>query len=266
MKARLRFLLITLLLGGIVYSLPAQSTAKLTPMEDVVYKTDGSILRGKIKYQNDDNVTLEILGGSTWVIKRSDILKITLEKANLKARKIRRPRGEISYKTKGYYNLSEFMLLVGDYGTFSLHTINGHQFNPHLAVGGGVGLSFWEEGFTLPLFVDVRGDLLKDKPITPHYYVEGGYALPLSKAERYLGWRRNGNIVDDKVIGGPLYGGGFGIRINTPSQISWLITAGFNHQEIEIRYKEQFWQEDNFRNIVQTFTHNRIALRLGIMF
>ena len=244
----------------------AQQNSTLKTLEDVVYKTDGSTLRGKIIVQNDETVTIQILGGSRFVIPLTEISKVTQEKPlqRVVARTLR-PRKETTYKEKGYYNISEFSLLVGDFGTFGLHTVHGYQFDQRLAVGGGVGLTFWEQGYTLPLFVDVRGDLLKNTPVTPHFYAQGGYGIPLSKAERYLGWT-NGNITNDKAIGGPLYGLGVGIRIHTPSHISWLISAGFNHETIELQYQEQWWREDTPRNVVQTFTHNRIALRLGIMF
>lgn len=49
--------------------------------EDVIYKTDGSILRGHLIEQDFENglYKLQILGGSIFVIRRDDISKITKE-------------------------------------------------------------------------------------------------------------------------------------------------------------------------------------------
>lgn len=52
-----------------------------TPLEDVVYKKDGSILRGTIIEQDFDKklIKLEIYGGSIFVIPQADINKISKE-------------------------------------------------------------------------------------------------------------------------------------------------------------------------------------------
>lgn len=77
-------------------------------------------------------------------------------------------------------------ILFAEDVSFEALTIHGYQFNPHLFVGGGVGINFYSspsgpntsrEGGFIPIFADVRGYLLKGK-ISPYADAKIGVLMP----------------------------------------------------------------------------------------
>ena len=101
-----------------------------------------------------------------------------------------------------------------------LQMINGFRFNRFLALGGGVAIDIPPNGPVMPIFLDVRGDVLKAQ-ITPHYYAHAGYTQPI-----YGGGGANSWKVDNKITGGLMAAGGAGIRIHTRGNLSYTVTAG----------------------------------------
>ena len=66
---------------------------------------------------------------------------------------------------RGFFDLG-YTIGTGDYDDASrleLSTTHGYQFNPHFFLGAGVGVTYWHDMdyVGLPIFVDVRADILK---------------------------------------------------------------------------------------------------------
>jgi len=97
---------------------------------------------------------------------------------------------------RGYRGFAEetFGLAIGSSGGdvnqckySELSTTHGYQVTPYMFIGAGFALEFygngreWEEGFTLPIYGDVRFDFL-NKRITPFFDIRAGSSVVGIKA------------------------------------------------------------------------------------
>jgi hypothetical protein len=62
---------------------------------------------------------------------------------------------------------------------FGFTTINGYQINENFVIAGGTGLSFYNGGMLVPLFLDFRYRF-NINPITPYFFADGGVLLDFS--------------------------------------------------------------------------------------
>ena len=62
---------------------------------------------------------------------------------------------------------------------FGFTTINGYQINKNFVVAGGTGLSFYNGGMLVPLFLDFRFRFNVSQ-FTPYIFGDGGFLLKLS--------------------------------------------------------------------------------------
>lgn len=105
-------------------------------------------------------------------------------------------------KPRGLYNNTSFAIVSERGNLFSgMQTIFGYKFNPHLGVGGGVGIerfsklptySYYTGNFTLmPLFAEVRYTVLKTR-FTPVIALQGGYKVlintPTTQMDEWMEW------------------------------------------------------------------------------
>jgi cytochrome c biogenesis protein CcdA len=171
-------------------------------------------------------------------------------------------------KSKGYYNHSQLGFLTGSVSVppwwgigptlrmthLSLQSTNGYRWKPWLATGLGVGLSLYPQGTLLPVFAEVRSDLLK-RALTPHFYAQAGYSFAL-KSTSDNDWRR-----EHRVKGGIMLDVGTGIKINTRSGFGYTFTAGYRVQQ-----SEESYLVNSDTRIEQLNVYQRISLQAGIMF
>ena len=149
-----------------------------TNKQEVVYLKNGGIIRGTIlEYIPNQKLIIKSDANNTYTFDATEIDRIEQEAAPTKRR-------DVSIKQSGYYNVTQVGIALGktdiewqqDPLNATLRTINGYQFSPRLAVGLGVGLDWYPEYRTYPIFVDVRGDVLPTAKVTPIYYANVGYA------------------------------------------------------------------------------------------
>lgn len=236
-------------------------------MQDVLYLKDGSIIRGRlISYEATGKVRVEIIGKNVLVFDAEDVARRTFE-ARPKEKRNRMERLPVNYKYRGYYNLTQLGMLLHNPNnwrytqqespqSFNLQMVNGYRFNRFVQTGLGLGLSFFQRGYTMPIFAELRGDILKSE-ITPHYYFSGGYSIPL-----YNGDDLYSEDANPEIVGGLLADVGVGIKVNTPGQVSWVLTAGYRIQQSEHRYIDPW----SLARVVESYTHRRLSVQLGMMF
>ena len=105
---------------------------------------------------------------------------------------------------RGYFGMVEagegFVMSTNGVYRTSLHVINGYRIFPQLSVGLGVGLKMFHGGrpavldgvhddglhngkteVSLPLFVHVRTDILKNAKVSPYIALNAGYNFALNK-------------------------------------------------------------------------------------
>lgn len=90
-------------------------------------------------------------------------------------------KGQTEIKESGYTNITEanFGLGLGLYRydySYGIQTINGYLFNPHFSIGFGIGIDKYKYLTTIPLFIDLRANILKKKT-TPLISTAIGYSL-----------------------------------------------------------------------------------------
>ncbi|MCX6287552.1 MAG: hypothetical protein NTY96_10600 [Bacteroidetes bacterium] len=105
-------------------------------------------------------------------------------------------------KPRGLYNNTSFAIVSERGNVFSgMQTAFGYKFNPHLGIGGGIGIerlsnlptySYYTANFTfLPVFAEVRYTMLKTR-FTPVIALQGGYKVlintPSSQMDEWMTW------------------------------------------------------------------------------
>ena len=105
-------------------------------------------------------------------------------------------------KPKGLYNNTSFSVVSGRGNLFcGMQTVFGYKFNPHIGIGGGIGIerftdlptyAYYKANFTfLPVFAEVRYTVLKTR-FSPVIALQGGYKalinIPSSQLEEWMKW------------------------------------------------------------------------------
>lgn len=160
-------------------------TASAQEYEDVIYKRNGSFVRGTIMGRGAGRtVQIQTRDGKVFAIDRDDISKIAREKAapdSLQSVSSDFPWPKFN-KPKGYLGLVQ--LSGAEVGVqaaasrYSLTMVNGYRFFPQFAIGFGTGISFTEvyQEFMVPVFLHLRSDFL-DRKVSPYVSVNAGYNI-----------------------------------------------------------------------------------------
>lgn len=234
------------------FLIPWFCSAQEATFVDVIYLYDGSRLKGEIVDKDaSENVTIRILDGSTLIIPKQIIQSTQRFSTN----KIFLP-GWQTIRSKGVYTLLQIGInfarsdrdwAAATVGANIFHLSLGKQFNPHLAVGAGIGLDKIEYEF-IPLYLECRGDMLK-KRFSPHYALRVGYGF-----EADLFDLEEGN----DVKGGLMIHPALALRIATRQQKNILLEMGYQFQYAR--------RTSDFRNGVDRLLYRRLSLRLGWLF
>lgn len=221
----------------------AQNTT--IPPQTILLK-DGSFLKGTVLEESTEGqLRIALKSGHEIEIPYLLVEKI---RDNL-AEEIMFSNGS-SIKTKGFYQVVQFGLLPG----FSDETEEqllwgltgrysaGYRFHPLLAVGGGMGLDYYNQ-FMIPAFVEARGYLF-EKAVSPYYSLSGGYSFPLQFRQ---GWieRKGGLMVNPSI----------GLRIARKKSV-FNIGVGYQLQKVTLH-------SNNWQITTDRITYRRWALHVG---
>lgn len=161
---------------------------------------------------------------------------------------------------RGIFHAAEMGLQIGDNqnggsSTFTIHTVNGYVFSPHLMVGVGVGLDHFNGIRTLPLYANVRGIII-DRKVSPFYFagVGGSWAWPAN---------RGTGITYERSEGGLFAHGGLGYQINL-ARSALFLAGGYKIQQTDFAYNFEGWQSETF--IEEKRMIRRATVTLGFTF
>jgi len=225
-------------------------------MQDVVYLKNGSVLRGQlVNGQNTGKVAIQIIGNNLFVFDAAEVDKITQEPK----------RTPLDPKKRGFANTTELGLFAGGGNSspaLSLTTVNGYTVNPYATAGIGTGIQFWWDLYQangwyyysnttkiIPMFADVRGDLLPGNRITPLYYARVGYGFAITPDEA------------DNTRGGVMFSAGAGFKIRGAENLGWFLAIGYHYQKNYSEYP--VWDGTVIKTDLRL---RRIALQTGISF
>ncbi len=135
-----------------------------------------------------------------------------------------------------------------------VHTVNGYHFSPHLGVGLGVGIDWYDPIYVLPVYVSVRGAITKWK-VSPYYFANAG---------RSRGWASDSDelFTDLRARGGWMLHAGVGYQINL-NRSALLIHVGLKSQQTEMDYRQPWWGPDS--EVEEKRTYRRVSLGIGFM-
>lgn len=109
------------------------------------------------------------------------------------------------------------------FGQFQL--VNGIQYNAWF-YGLGIGIDYYGDKRTVPLFLDVKADLKKANK-TPFVYADAGYNFS---------WLRDGDKMDFwgtdyKTRGGLFYETGLGYKFTLKNKMAFGLSAGYSFKQ-----------------------------------
>jgi len=224
-------------------------------MQDVIYLENGSKIRGKILEKKENTVKIQLSGGTEFVFEMDEVKEITSEPTF-------KPKAQFVTKDKGYYNVTELGFMVGDDNGWltsggSIVTINGYQLSPYLGLGIGLELDNYFENLFTPIFVDIRGDVLKNNKVTPFYYGGLGYGFLVTGNNR-ANWQERGGIY---------YNYGLGLKVRGRRHSSWIFNIGQQTQNYQSTFTVlgNNWNRGD-RTEVTKIWYNRIVIKSGVYF
>ena len=190
---------------------------------------NGTIIRGEIVEKNDSLIKIQTIDGSVWSY-RIDELEST------------QPYSPDWHNTK-FYNSTTIGIMPSNDPGVSFQIVNGYVLNQHWNFGFGIGLeSLGWDGY-VPLFLEAKYNLGKQKS-TPYFSVMAGYDLSLDN-----GFKNGGFTTGVK----------FGLDNFFTPHIG--ITTNIGYRYAYLREEKSWW--DDF---VQIREVNRLEFRLGLIF
>ncbi|MEX0967453.1 MAG: hypothetical protein WD077_09455 [Bacteroidia bacterium] len=229
-------------------TISAQSGGKV---QDVVYLSDGSVLRGEVIQEDSAGVLKIRMGdGSIWAVSASNVDSVREEKF------WQEPK-PFDFRSPLYHIIRLGFLLGSNHDNatssgWSFRLINGYEFRHWAKAGIGAGLDVYPNYLfsyaIIPLFLDIRGTLLPEAN-TPFYALQVGYGSVLG--DRSADYRDKGGLTA---------GGEIGMRVGMGPEAAFIIGLGYSHQRASAT--EEFWngvREYDFR-------FNRYAIKVGFEF
>jgi hypothetical protein len=257
MTMKKSLILLLLILPGII------SFAQNVQYEDVVYLKNGSIIRGMI-IEQIPNQTLKIqtVDRNVFVFQFEEIEKITKEEVPPGAFPgYHSGTGGVNksmIKEKGFESTFEFGLgglLEWGSPALGLYVIAGYRFVPQFVLSGGAGIEFYEDRSMLPLFVNVRTDLVKAR-VTPFFAANAGYAFGWVSYDEGSDW------------GGMFVEPNFGVRFNFNPNFAMNLSTGIKFQRAreDYYYYEPYYPPGAPENYTYTETFKIFLFKVGFSF
>jgi hypothetical protein len=173
------------ILLGLIIIISGRLYAQNSTYQEVVYLKNGGIIRGIIIEQiPSEKLKIETKDGNVFVYTYSEIEKITKEynsnddeenEDEYMDRKSNRKKQNEDYLTSGYFNATEIVMSIGigkSEGSYSqknnsqffgLRTTHGYQVSQHFIFGFGTGIIIGNYDSYIPLFLDMRIPMGRNK-------------------------------------------------------------------------------------------------------
>ena len=229
-----------LIMGGSLY---AQSK------EDVLYLSNGSILKGKvIENISGDKITIKIVGNNIIVVPDSLIKMLLLNQAIPAKERVNMASPVEMTSIANFYGGSQ------NSGGFTF--ITAYRFPFRLSTGVGMGIE-WFEHQQIPFIADIKYCFLKGW-WSPYIYAQCGYAVPLSQ-EGEDEWTEN--------HGGTLAGTGIGMRFNFARRNALVFSLGYRYQKTETLLNQYPWSSTYPQYETTRYDeYKRITFSFGFLF
>jgi hypothetical protein len=222
--------------------------------EDVVYLSNGTIIRGIILKDSTDRI-IRILNhaGDTWVFDLKSIDSVKREKPfEYKV---------ILFNQQGFeFNINAELMMrsgnkaVGKAAIPGINMVFGYRYNPYFTAGAEIGIEFYD-WMEIPLSATLRLRAT-DQVMSPLVFIRAGYTLPAEK--------RNDDWEYKYVSKGGYHATvGAGIERIINKNASVLFTFSYHYQELNYHLTPLTqWVQERDR----TEAFSRLRLTLGYVF
>lgn len=240
--------------------------------QDVVYKNDGSEIRGTIIEQVlGEYLRIRILGGSIFQIRYDEIDKLAQEESQTPVYRGSRATptfsNEFVPRTKGLYQTVNLGILSGqnrwgsNEGNWVMSYAIGYRLKPYLALGLGLGYLRFTDSETYPVYLDIRGDIRPKKRWTPYYFAGLGYGIDGTEdySDDWYSIERTGGLHSHFGIGAKLQ----------VAKMGWLFSVGQEFQKANIlEMSDNDGNPDTPFDFItdQDITYKRLWFRIGLEF
>jgi hypothetical protein len=222
--------------------------------EDVVYLSDGSIIRGIVQTDSTGGI-IRILNhaGDTWAFNLSEVDSLTRERPfEYKA---------LLFNQNGFeFNINaEFLIrsrnnAIGNAVIPGIDLVFGYRINPYFSAGAGMGMQFYET-MEIPFSLSVRARA-SGRTLSPLVLVKAGYTLPAEK--RPSDW--DYNYTSHGGFNGTV---GLGIERILNENASFLLTFSYHYQALNYQLTPLGpWVQERTRKEV----YSRFRFTLGYLF
>jgi hypothetical protein len=227
-------------------------TCKVTAQskEDVIYLSNGSILRGKvIEHVSGVQTSIEIVGHNVLVFPDS-VIKMLLRDQPVKAK-------DRENKASPVEMAANISFYGGSDNSTGFTFITSYRFPFRLATGVGVGIE-WFDHQQIPLMGDIKYYFLKGS-WSPYVYAQCGYAFQLST---------NSEGDWSEYYGGVLVGTGGGMRFDFSKRNALIFSVGYRFQQTKTVTGSYPWYSSMYQPYETTRydKYNRLTFSLGFLF
>ena len=217
-----------------------------------VYLKNGVVLKSvTLDFEPRDQLKVHFPDGQFVYVRQGELKRIKAAKGT------KRQAYFDKIKRRDFYSIIDMGLMFahnrggGNPIALSVQTIHGHRFKHYLHLGLGIGIDLYEGYRTLPIFVNLRGDILEEAKIMPYYYASLGYSHAWSVWQRF-----------DEINGGPTFDLGVGLKFPANNK-AWLLGIGHRSQYLRTQsgnFEQWGWEEDEKRRL------RRLEISFGVTF
>lgn len=240
---------------------------------DIVYLFNGSIFKGKIRYETSHNLVLELNNGEQLSFHAKEIREVHrkqpvdaiverpahdfkyISASSPKARKVK----SYDFRERGWFNVTSFALPNGFYFGepqlgIGLHNLTGFQFNRLLGLGLGLGFDAFniQQGeYIASVYGEARSYPAKSRT-APFASFGAGYGFGFPNEQTGI----------TKAQGGFRWHPALGLRLGADKDLNLVIDAGYIFQTATYTREIEFLNRTEIRKV----DFRRFTLRLGAMF
>jgi long-subunit fatty acid transport protein len=198
------------------------------------------------------------------------IILLSISSFSVKAQQINdfKERGVIYISTLGFVNgfnkmtYAEGSTLYNQITALSIHQSVGYQLNPYFSIGMGLGYEKWKRTSFIPLYADIRANLLYNR-YSPFINIDFGYSSKWYESPM----PDPRNQVIDGATEGVYFSGGIGLKIMFSNSAAGIISLEYKLQESSIKYSDDLNQYSNLTtNREDRVIYQFIGFRAGVLF
>lgn len=221
--------------------------------EQTIVLSDGSRLKGIVLGDSLDYLILKITSPQIVTINKSEISLLT-SAGSFEKQTINRQ----GYSVRISASVLAGRNSEGNIRDMSVHLSNGYQLRNGISFGFGTGLEELDGVTLLPVYLDLRYNLLKTR-FSPFIWTKGGWSFTFNKSQE----RYNYFNLYTESQGGEMLNIGSGIELASWRNNAVNIGIAYRNQKTIFKSDEN-WNANAINELITSY--NRIEIQFGFIF